>query len=43
MENHRQILKKFEGDGFYIAKNIVKENQITDVLENICKVYRIKG
>ena len=25
MENHRQILKKFEGDGFYIAKNIVKE------------------
>ena len=39
MENHRQILKKFEGDGFYIVKNIVKENQITDILENVCKVY----
>ena len=39
MENHRQILKKFEGDGFYIVKNIVKENQITDILENVCRVY----
>ena len=39
MENHKQILKKFEGDGFYIVKNIVKENQITDILENVCKVY----
>ena len=39
MENHRQILKKFEGDGFYIAKNIIKEKQITSILENICQVY----
>ena len=39
MKNHKQILKKFEGDGFYIAKNIVKKNQITDILENVCRVY----
>ena len=39
MENHKQILKKFEGDGFYIAKNIIKEKQITSILENICQVY----
>jgi len=31
MENHKQILKKFEGDGFYIAKNIVKENQTCQI------------
>ena len=39
MEDHKQILKKFEDDGFYIAKNIIKENQITGILENICRVY----
>ena len=39
MENHKQILKKFDGDGFYIVKNIVKEKQITAILENIRKVY----
>ena len=39
MHNHKQILKKFDGDGFYIAKNVVKENQIANILENVCKVY----
>ena len=39
MENHEQIIKKFEDNGFYIAKNIVKENQIANILENVCKVY----
>ena len=39
MESHKQILKKFDGDGFYIAKNVVKENQIANILENVCKVY----
>jgi len=43
MENHKQILKKFEDDGFYVAKNIVKENQITNILENVCKVYLKKN
>ena len=39
MENHKQIIKKFEDDGFYIAKNIIKEKQITSILENVCRVY----
>ena len=39
MENHKQALKKFEDDGFYIAKNIIKEKQITSILENVCRVY----
>jgi len=39
MENHKQIIKKFEDDGFYIAKNIIKEKQITSILENVCLVY----
>ena len=39
MENHEQIIKKFEDNGFYIAKNIVKENQIANILENVCEVY----
>ena len=39
MESHKQILKKFEDDGFYIAKNIVKETQITNILENASQVY----
>ena len=39
MENHKQIIKKFEDDGFYITKNIIKEKQITSILENVCRVY----
>ena len=41
MEDHKQILKKFEDDGFYIAKNIIKENQITGILENICREQKL--
>ncbi len=39
MENHKQIIKKFEDDGFYVAESIVKENQIANILENVCEVY----
>ena len=39
MENHEQILKKFEDNGFYVAESIVKENQIANILENVCEVY----
>ena len=28
MKNHKQIQEKFDHDGFYIAKNILKENKI---------------
>ena len=37
--NPDQILKEFQNDGFYIAKNIVADKQITDILENVCQVY----
>ena len=37
--NPDQILKEFQNDGFYIAKNIVEDKQITDILENVCQVY----
>ena len=39
MKNHRQILKKFNDNGFYIAKNIIRENQIKSILDNFCEVY----
>ena len=39
MKNHKQIQEKFDHDGFYIAKNIVKENQIKKILDTFCKVY----
>ena len=39
MKNHKQIQEKFNHDGFYIAKNIVKENQIKKILDAFCKVY----
>ena len=39
MENHKQALKKFEDDGFYVAKNIVTENEIADILKNVSKLY----
>ena len=37
--NHDQILKEFQNDGFYVAKNIVEDKQITYILENVCQVY----
>ena len=39
MKNYKQIQEKFDHDGFYIAKNIVKENQIKKILDTFCKVY----
>jgi ectoine hydroxylase-related dioxygenase (phytanoyl-CoA dioxygenase family) len=39
MENHKQALKKFEDDGFYVAKNIVTENEIADILKNVSELY----
>ena len=37
--NPDQILKEFQNDGFYVAKNIVEDKQITYILENVCQVY----
>ena len=39
MKNYNQIQKKFSDDGFYIARNIIKENQIKKILDTFCKVY----
>jgi len=39
MENHKQALKKFEDDGFYVAKNIVTENEIANILKNVSELY----
>ena len=39
MKNHKQIQEKFDHDGFYIAKHIIKENQIKKILDTFCKVY----
>ena len=39
MENSKQISKKFKRDGFYIAKNVVENEKINNVLENICQMY----
>ena len=39
MKNHKQIQEKFDHDGFYIAKNIIKQNQIKKILYTFCKVY----
>ena len=39
MKNHKQIQEKFNHDGFYIAKHIIKENQIKKILDTFCKVY----
>ena len=39
MKNYNQIQKNFNDDGFYIARNIIKENQIKKILDTFCKVY----
>ena len=40
MKNHKQIQEKFDHDGFYIAKNIVKENKIKKILDTLYLIIK---